>query len=244
MHVAEFGRAPRDDPLSYPGRYHRCSYLLVDDEVIGLDGVDELDELDRILRRHQSAPTIERTAVLAIGSNAAPAQLHRKLAAGSSRTVPVIQATLTGVAIGFSRHITTYGSIPMTPTPRDGAVTKVFVTYLDAAQLATVTSSEGANYVREPYDSSAGTRLVLALGGVVSNFDAFVTTRGILRLDGEPVDAPATQVDLWTRLADAWRRHPGHAGLPATPAEIVHALRSPDRRTEIVAAFDAVTAPR
>jgi hypothetical protein len=242
--VAEFGLAPRDDPLGYPGRYHTRSYLLADDEVIGLDRLDGTEPLDALLQRHRAAPIVERTAVLAIGSNAAPAQLHRKLAAGSSRTVPVIRATLTGVAIGFSRHITAYGSIPMTPAARDGAVTDVFVTYLDADQLGTITASEGANYELAQFVGTAGTTLTLELGPVVPGFAAFVTTRGVLRIDGQPVDAPVTQVELWGRLAHAWRRHPDHADLPATPAEIVHALRSRDRRPAILAAFDAVTARR
>jgi hypothetical protein len=242
VHVAEFRPVPRDDPLAYPGRYHQRSFVLAGDQVLDLE--PDPGALDALLERQGAVPLAARTAVLAVGSNASPAQLHRKVVTLSTgQVVPVLQATVTGLVIGFSRHITVYGAIPMTPMTRDGATTTAFVTFLDADQLAVVTTSEGANYELVRYRADGNISVTSADGAVVADVSAFVTTRGLLHLDGEAVVAPVSQAQLWERLATAWAPRPEHAGLPATPAAIVEALRTDAGRTAIVDAFDAVTAP-
>ena len=86
--------------------------------------------------------------VLAVGSNASPAQLRRKLAtAGLPTLVPVTAASVSGLAVGVSAHVSRPGYLPATPVPDDGAVSALWVVWLDAAALAAVDATE-PNYER------------------------------------------------------------------------------------------------
>ncbi len=88
-----------------------------------------------------------RTAVLALGSNASPAQLHRKFK-GLTGHIPVSRAVLFDHVVVYSAHFTRYGALPATLHRHPGAVAFVAVTWLDPEQLVRMHQTEtiGVNY--------------------------------------------------------------------------------------------------
>ena len=123
-------RAPREFPLDYPGAWPATSGLLVGDRLLPLD--------DRVTYE-------DRTPVLAIGSNACPAQLRHKMTEfGIDSPVPMVKVRVTGVDIGVSAHVSRVGYVSASPVNSSGVVRELFVTWFDARQLAVVDASEGA----------------------------------------------------------------------------------------------------
>jgi hypothetical protein len=119
---------------------------------VGPDGADRPDlqklPLDRYLRNAGGSPVASLVPVLAVGSNASPAQLRRKLAnAGLPTLVPITAVRVSGLAAGVSAHVSRPGYLPATPVPVDGAVSDLWVVWLDAAALAAVDATE-PNYER------------------------------------------------------------------------------------------------
>ncbi|MEV6167117.1 hypothetical protein AB0L99_02680 [Streptomyces sp. NPDC051954] len=120
--------APRDHPLLYPGAWPRESGLL--------DG-DRLLPLDRPVHE-------DRVPVFAVGSNACPAQMRHKMAeSGITSPVPMVKARVTGIEVGVSAHVSRLGYVSASPFEAPGHVRELFVTWLDAEQLAVVDASEG-----------------------------------------------------------------------------------------------------
>ena len=92
--------------------------------------------LDDYLRDTDSLPMASLTPVLAVGSNASPAQLRRKLAnAGLPTLVPVTAVTVRGLAVGVSAHVSRPGYLPATPVPGTGVESSLWVVWLDEASL-------------------------------------------------------------------------------------------------------------
>jgi hypothetical protein len=109
--------------------------------------LQELD-LDRYLRDAGGPPVAALVPVLAVGSNASPAQLRRKLAtAGLPTLVPITSVRVSGLAVGVSAHVSRPGYLPATPVPDDDAVSDLWVVWLGAAALAAVDATE-PNYER------------------------------------------------------------------------------------------------
>lgn len=178
--MSQFDPAPSVDPSCYPGRRPEHSYLLCGDHLLGLDRLDFDVELARL-----RAPAVrDRHPVLAYGSNACPAQLLRKFGRlGCSVVVPVTRAWLQGFAVVYSDHVSRYGAVPATLVPSDDTCTEVFVAWLDADQLVVMDRTEQVNYRRTPVDLDAHD-LHVADGPVPTRLDAYVSLRGVLRLDG------------------------------------------------------------
>ena len=123
-------RAPREDPLCYPGVWPAESGLLVGDRLLPLD--------DHVTYE-------DRTPVLAIGSNASPGQLRHKMAEfGITSPVPMVKARVTGIDVGVSAHVSRVGYVSASPVKAPGVVRELFVTWFDARQLAVVDASERA----------------------------------------------------------------------------------------------------
>lgn len=131
--------SPRDDPTAYPGTVPAGSFLLDGDAVEPLDRQTLAERLSAL-----GVPAMtERTAVLAYGSNAAPAHLAGKLVgAGEGQVVPVVAALARDVEVVYSAHITRYGSMPGTLAHAVGARIRVHVLFLDDAQRAIVDRTE------------------------------------------------------------------------------------------------------
>jgi hypothetical protein len=104
--------------------------------------------LDRYLRNAGGSPVASLVPVLAVGSNASPAQLRRKLAnAGLPTLVPITAVRVSGLAVGVSAHVSRPGYLPATPVPDESAISDLWVVWLDAAALAAVDATE-PNYER------------------------------------------------------------------------------------------------
>lgn len=120
--------APRDHPLLYPGAWPQDSGLLDGDRMLPLD-----------VLVHQ-----DRVPVLAVGSNASPAQLRHKMAEFGIRSpIPMVRARVTGIDVGVSAHVSRLGYVSASPFDAPDVVRELFLTWLDAEQLAVIDASEG-----------------------------------------------------------------------------------------------------
>ena len=177
--------APRDHPLPYPGAWPAQSGLL--------DG-NRLSPLDRLVHEN-------RVPVLAVGSNACPGQLrHKKDEFGITSPIPLVKATVTGLDVGVSAHVSLMGYVSASPFHAPGTVRELFVTWLDPAQLAVIDASEGVGDPAGPYDRawlpSSAVSVELESGELLPGVHAYVNRVGVLR-DG----------------SSAPRRHPGERPL-------------------------------
>lgn len=129
---------PISSPHSYPGRAPDGPGVLVDDEFLPFEAAGA-----------GLSSTRDRTPVLAIGSNASPAQLRSKLTAASATpvVVPMTRVTVEGIVAGVSPHVSAHGYLPATPVAVEGAASEPFVVWLDAEQLAIIDATE-PNYDR------------------------------------------------------------------------------------------------
>lgn len=200
-----FGASAIDDPMSYPGACLEHSFVVRGDRVEPAPDDDAaLEEL-----------VAGRTAVLAYGSNAAPAQLLHKFGGDPSLVLPVLQASVSDVGRGFSRHLSRYGAVPATVYASRGARLDTFVLFADSAQLASIDRSERRNYERVTLDVRAHP---VSCAVPCVDVHLYRSTRGVLGLDGTPA-AFAAQERLWLTLIDRWRG--GDADLPSDPAALV-----------------------
>ncbi len=125
-----------------------------------------------------SAITHDATPVLALGSNAAPAQLARKFA-DDIAPIPVAQAYLADFDIVYAAQLTTYGSIPATLAPMPGAVARLHVTYLTPAQLSIMHKTEAAGE-RYDYLALTGLKLKIADGVQINRAHCYVARAGAI----------------------------------------------------------------
>jgi hypothetical protein len=156
------------------------------------------EDLHPTLAGRETSLSSTRTAVLAIGSNAAPGQLARKYQS-SGTLIPVLKAKLVGCDVVYTPLITSYGSIAatlMSSADTSGTVVDVFVTMLDDAQLRRMHETEGGYHIARLLDVS--TRLRIAVDDTTranSRWNwpasvpvyAYVSRRGVLNMDRSPV---------------------------------------------------------
>ncbi|WP_371552016.1 hypothetical protein OG266_41180 [Streptomyces sp. NBC_00554] len=187
--------APRDHPLSYPGKWPQTSGLL--------DG-DRLLPLKRLVYE-------DRVPVVAVGSNACPAQLRHKMAEfGVSSPIPMVKAMVTGIGVGVSAHVSLTGYVSASPFQTPGTVSELFITWLDAAQLAVVDASEGVTTPTGAYDrarlSSEDFRIELESGELLPGAYVYVNRRGVLHDGtGTPRGHPGERPLLTSLLAESPR---------------------------------------
>ncbi|MEV0637907.1 hypothetical protein AB0I77_23795 [Streptomyces sp. NPDC050619] len=171
--------APRNHPLLYPGAWPKESGLL--------DG-DRLLPLDRLVHE-------DRTPVLAVGSNASPAQLRHKMAeSGITSPIPMVKARVTGIGVGVSGHVSRMGYVSASPFEAPGSVRELFVVWLDAEQLAVVDASEGVplpngNYGRA-WLPAPEVRVEVGPAVTLPGVHLYVNRHGVLH-NGAP-DVPRT----------------------------------------------------
>ncbi|MFF2125176.1 hypothetical protein ACFVW1_07215 [Streptomyces olivochromogenes] len=187
--------APHEHPLSYPGARPEESVLL--------DG----DRLLPLTRRVYE----DRVPVLAVGSNACPAQLRHKMAqSGVSGTIPMVKTRVFGLGVGVSAHVSLMGYVSASPFHAPGAVGELFLTWLDAAQLAVVDASEGVTVAEGAYDrawlSASEVRIVLDSGELLPGVHVYVNRRGVLHNgSGTPRPHPGERPLLASLLAGSAR---------------------------------------
>ncbi|MFP3989821.1 hypothetical protein U9R90_20580 [Streptomyces sp. E11-3] len=208
--------APLSDPLTYPGATPDASGLLVQGHYLRLIPVRgrRLGQwwvesaadggqvpLDHVLLRHDRVDAGARVPVLAVGSNAAPAQLHHKFTRrGVLGAVPMVKAVVTGLRSGVSAHVGRAGYVPATSVLAAGAPSTLTLSWLTEAQLAVLDGTElhynrvllpGARF---PVELPSGERL----GGC----QAYVSKHGcLLADDGAPL-ALLPQRELLTVLLE------------------------------------------
>ncbi|WP_217240761.1 hypothetical protein [Streptomyces sp. AC555_RSS877] len=172
--------APRNRPLLYPGAWPQDSGLLDGDHFLP----------------HDQFVHEDRTPVLAVGSNASPGQLRHKMAqAQIASPIPMVKATVTGVDVGVSAHVSRMGYVSASPFDAPGTVRELFVIWLDAQQLAVIDASEGVplpngNYGRA-WLSAPEVRVELRAGVTLPGVYAYVNRHGVLH-DGTGTGAPRT----------------------------------------------------
>jgi hypothetical protein len=105
--------------------------------------------LDQVLLEHDAAPIAGRIPVLAVGSNAVPAQVRRKLVTrGLSAMVPITAVEVDGLSVGVSAHVSRAGYVPAAPVPDPSAKNvPLWVTWLARDQLLAMDETE-PNYDR------------------------------------------------------------------------------------------------
>jgi hypothetical protein len=141
--------------------------------------------LDSLLQAADGPPVAARTPVLAVGSNASPAQVRRKLAnAGLATQVPITAVRVRGLTVGVSAHVSRPGYLPATPVPDPTAQSDLWVLWLDPDALDAVDATE-PNYhrVRLP----AGCPVHLTSGQAVTDGWVYVSRHGhLLNAAGQP----------------------------------------------------------
>lgn len=131
---------------------------------------------------------VERTAVLAIGSNAAPDQLRRKFGCHPSGAAPivVVEARVSDHDVVHAAMVASYGSVPATLVERPGTTCHVHVTLLDPPQLEHMHETEGLGSAYR-LDHVAPGLVEVPLLGPLDSVEAYVATRGPMLVDGSPV---------------------------------------------------------
>ncbi len=192
------------DPWAYPFDVPKDSYLWHGGSVRPL----EHKEADRWGEG--------RTAVLAVGSNAAPAQLRRKFAGaefrsdGDEAAIPVLRAVVPDLDVVHAALLASYGAIPATAIHAPGTEAHVFVSWLTDRQLERMHQSEGLGAVYR-LETAAG---VWCAGRELGPVPYYAAIAGALALEGAPVGLAAvhctgsglrrmSQIELWSALAGA-----------------------------------------
>jgi hypothetical protein len=211
--VSTWEPSPTQDPLSYPGRIPPHSFVVADGDVVRVDNAR--DSIDSALAGAPASK--ERVAVLAVGSNAAPARLAEK---GLGRPLAALRVTVRDHVAVYSAHVSRYGAVASTLHEEPGAWCKLHVTLFDEAQLAAVDRTEG-NYERV----DLAEHHVDGLGGLgVDRIQRYASGWGALQVGGAPVrlsEIPSgrsrlpalSQRGIQRRLVTHARRH----GLPVPP---------------------------
>lgn len=174
-------------PWLYPGTRPPTSGLLHDGSYSRLDVLPSV---------------AERYVVVAVGSNASPAVMNRKLAKdGVNNNVPFVLAEVTGLRVGHSAHVSRAGFIPAAPILTRSARTSVVAVLLDHEQVTSLDRTE-PNYVRESVGPDE-CRLSLAVGESPASFQLYMSKRGVLAPPGQQ---PLSLMDQDALYADLRRR--------------------------------------
>lgn len=207
-----FGKPPGEAPHSYPGLLPDASYLLVDRRVVRLESQPgrRMDEwlveatgagsatLDQELRRVGAAVSDLRTPVLAVGSNASPAQLLNKFAGARNVAIPVVKAHVFGLRLAFSAHINPAGYIPagVRVAEKPDRPLHTWVTFLDDEQLQLMDSTEPSYLRVSLVHPSGGSILELESGESLEACDVYRTRRSVLDLEASGAAGLISQADL------------------------------------------------
>ncbi|HNF84873.1 MAG TPA: hypothetical protein PLE13_12885 [Solirubrobacterales bacterium] len=164
-----------------------------------------------------TGPASGRTPMLAIGSNASPEGLWRKLAHfpdQADRTLLAVSGRLHDFDVGASAELALYGSMPATIFPSPGTRVRATALWLTGAQLTQLAWAEVPYWIgRLEARFEAEEALVeLGFGGFgqslvfVNRFGTFAPdgqSLALAAIEAERRTAPAlTQVELLDRLAE------------------------------------------
>ena len=207
---------PLLQPLTYPGPPAPGPALLAGDRLLPLrpepGGVGRWrvaegrtdTGLDEALAALGQAPAAARVPVLALGSNAAPGQVRHKLTRlGLPAVVPFSPAAAGGLGVGVSGHISGPGYVAAAPYADGGAGSRLWVTWLDEAQLRAVDGTEMPHYGRALLPA-AEFPVRLPTGERLPGAYVYYNARGVLAgADGRPLPHTRDQPALLARLLAA-----------------------------------------
>jgi len=204
--AVEWSRAC-DRALAYPFAQPRGPFIFTASGAVYHDD----PEFAPLLARAMAAP---RIAVIACGSNASPVRLAEKfMPPRLARTplVPTLSVTLRGYVVTHSAKFCSYAAMPATLHPWPGATARLYVSLLDAEELAAMDATEalGDEYDRMTFDAAS----VSGLPQSVRSVEAYVSRAGALALGP---GAPAAS-------AAALQEAPGLAALTQRQA-VAHAM--------------------
>lgn len=126
-----------------------------------------------------------RVAVLALGSNRAPAQLARKFHDMPSAVVPVERARLAGFDVVYAAHLSRYAAIAATLAASPGTTVEVSITWLAPELMARMHATEGLGKAYD-YARLDGITLSTLGGRSFRRIDFYLCRAGALTLDGAP----------------------------------------------------------
>ncbi|MWA13664.1 hypothetical protein [Streptomyces sp. BA2] len=179
---------PALHPLAYPGRPVLAPSLLTGDELLPL-GVRPLplgqwhvagQPLDEALGERGLTPVSRRHPVIAVGSNASPAQVAYKLIRrGIPAVVPMVPVRVRGVAVGCSAHVGRAGYVAAAPYLDPVIETSLVVSWLDQDQLRAVDETEVPNYRRVLLPGD-GFGLAMPSGQKLDDAALYVSSYGVL----------------------------------------------------------------
>ncbi|MEY8566914.1 hypothetical protein AALF15_10105 [Corynebacteriaceae bacterium 7-707] len=123
------------------------------------------------------ADDLDRTAVVAVGSNASPGVMRTKLRNhGVSPVVPFIRACVPDTTTAFTAHVSPRGYIAAAPYRQPGAQTTMWVSFLDREQLECVDETEAPNYDRIHVDDT----LMLDNSDELHGYDIYRSSWGLI----------------------------------------------------------------
>jgi len=188
----------------YPRPYR--SYLFADGHALELDSYDSdpfetgvVIQSDRPTAAKQAlgnlgiksfCPLLERTAVLAYGSNGAPFQLARKFSDLPGTVIPILSAELANYDVVYSSHFTHYGSIPATIASSPGTTLKTSVAYLTPRQLSVLHGTELGYSKTNPGNYTyryLNAAITMSNGETLDGIPAYTSRHGAFGLKGLPI---------------------------------------------------------
>jgi hypothetical protein len=202
LHIEDFGPAPLDVPSIYPGKWPTKDFLMVgkslwdmkakpgrrlEQSLIDNSGHADAGKhfstlpipLSYTLLHLNATPMTKRRPFLSVGSNANPAQLHKKFSdAQVSLVVPITVAAVKGLSIGFSNHVAFKKYVPTSAELLSDASGKFVITWLDEIQARSLNQTEGS-YALKIYGEKQGVRVQLASGEKLDRVVAYVSRYGL-----------------------------------------------------------------
>ena len=139
-----------DQPRRYPDvrpPESRSAFSLVGAQLRALIGRLDGAALDD-WQAERGGGFAERTALLAVGSNAYPRQLFDKFAGQpcAEHRIITVPVRLAGCGVAFCPLLSRRGYVPVTPARRARHVERTWLQWLTDAQLARVRETEGPRY--------------------------------------------------------------------------------------------------
>lgn len=248
----------------YPFAIPRHSYLYLDGRdwkldlgaggdlrhatIHGATGKASLSDIVESAGQDQYTLYGKRVAVLSLGSNSSPGQLSRKFADLAGHIlIAVIRGQLMNFDVGYSAHITRYGSIPAALAASPGTQVEIFINVLDPAQLEVMhrTESLGQNYA---FSRLQGVELKLDGGRTLDSIYFYRSRYGLLQDQGQPIalSAIAARNRVFPALNESevldWV-HQRISPNTESNAFIAANIASPELRQQHVSALEAFSAP-